>query len=119
VYDILSLPFVIFSSWVVGFHVNINPNFLSKSFCLAYAWDIIRLKGNWSRPDGFNFIHLTPVQMAAEFYTHAVFYYSTNVTIRYFNRGYSWNKSGKIIDIAFGDPRELQFLAVWYSYYFF
>jgi RHS repeat-associated protein len=98
---------------ILGFYVNNNPAFLSKAFCMAYAFDIIRLKGSWSWTYGYNFVKMSALEMAAEFYTHAVFYYSTNITIKYFKRGYNWNRSGKVIDIAYGDPRRNQFLAVW------
>ncbi|MBZ9686143.1 RHS repeat-associated core domain-containing protein [Clostridium estertheticum] len=57
-----------------GFHVKNNPAFLSRSFCLAYAWDIIHIAGKWSWRFGYNFIGLPPVNMAAEFFTHAVFF---------------------------------------------
>ncbi|MDP4119715.1 MAG: RHS repeat-associated core domain-containing protein [Bacillota bacterium] len=99
---------------IIGFHVKTCKRFLSKIFCIAYAWDIIRLSGwHWSWFRGFSFVGLSVTQLAAEFFTHAALYYFTSITVSWFHRGYNWNMSGKVIDIAANDPREWQFLVVW------
>lgn len=97
-----------------SFSVNIHWNFLSKAFCLAYAWDIIAIKGTWYWW-GKGYSGMSATDLAAEFFTHALLYYFSNITIRYFNRGYNWNLSGKIIDIDAGDWRKWQFNAVWWG----
>lgn len=102
-----------------GFRVNVSTKFLSKNYCIRFAIDILSMRGNWSWRYGWNYNSLNLVELAAECFTHAVFYYFTSVTIRLFKRGYNWNNSGRVIDVAKGDPREWQFLAVWYGSYLF
>jgi hypothetical protein len=96
-----------------SFSVNTSWQFLSKDYSLAYANDIIAMRGD--PKTGYS--GMSAVDMAAEFYTHALLYYATNVTTAVIHRGYDWNKSGRIIDIDANDPRASQFLAVWYASY--
>ena len=65
---------------------------------------------------GFFYSGLSATQIAAECFAHALLFYFSNITIRFFNRGYSWNISGKEIDVDKGDYRQNQFTAIWYGF---
>jgi uncharacterized protein RhaS with RHS repeats len=96
----------------VGFQVNTTPDFLSKSYCLRYAYDILKMRGkrSWGilKYAGYN-----AVQMAAEFYTHALLFYTSKITIPLTGHGKGWRDSGKIINIDPGDSRAGWFMTIW------
>jgi hypothetical protein len=98
-----------------GFRVNINRKFLSKYYCLAFAYNIMRVSkiAKWSWRYGYRFNSLTISDIAAEAYAHAVLYYTSRITIKLFKRGYGWRLSGKVIDVARNDPRRWRFRAIW------
>jgi len=57
-----------------GFNLNVHRNFLSKSFCLKYAKDIIRLRGKkywW----GKGYKDMGEYRIAKELWFHALVYY--------------------------------------------
>ena len=102
---------------MVGFRVPISPNFISRSYCLAFANDIIYItRGIYG---GRTFNSMTATDIASECFAHAMLYYFSTTTIALFNRGYGMNLSGSIIDIDKGDPRKAQFYAIWIGSYLF
>jgi len=92
------------------FAVTTNWQFLSKSFDMAFAYDILAITGNiWTG----NLNGLTATDMAAECYFHAAALYFTDATIAVVGRGYDYNHSASTIDIAPNDPRAWAFNLLW------
>ena len=93
-----------------GFNLYVSKAFLSKTFCLTYAADILRLKRT------LIYKHMTQKRMAVELYFHAVVYYSTSLLKRLgVNQKTinSWNKSARYMEINYDDNRVAFFYLAW------
>lgn len=93
-----------------GFNLYVSKAFLSKTFCLTYAADILRLKRT------LIYKHMTQKRMAVELYFHAVVYYSTSLLKRLgVNQKTinSWNTSARYMEINYDDNRVAFFYLAW------
>lgn len=57
-----------------GFSVNYSSKFLSKTHCLSYAADVIRLYGGWSLRYGNAYKKMGKTRIAKELFAHAILY---------------------------------------------
>ena len=97
-----------------GFSVNVNWSFLSRVFCIAYAADILRMKGTWNWwGKGLNGMSL--MDIAVELFAHAVIYYYGSAAKRIINnwRLNAWVESGRNAHVVKGDSRLWRFYAIW------
>ena len=93
-----------------GFNLYVSKAFLSKTFCLTYAADILRLKRT------LIYKHMTQNRMAVELYFQAVVYYSTSLLKRLgVNQKTinSLNKSARYMEINYDDNRVAFFYLAW------
>lgn len=98
-----------------GFNVNIRTAFLSRPFCLSYAWDILHLRGSWSWR-GKTYRNMDALRIAVELFAHGVGYYAGRAVNKVNS---SWGKglikSGKYVEVNNNDSRAWQFYAIWYA----
>lgn len=102
-----------------GFNVNVQLVFLSRSFCVSYANDIIRLKGQWYWW-GKGYKKMSATRIAQELWFHALAYYVGSPIKKILNKlGVSWNWLNDIIiqakymEINNDDKREWIFVLAW------
>lgn len=108
-----------------GFNLNVHLNFLSRTFCVAYAADIIRLYGQWYWW-GKGYKNMNSIRIAQELWFHAIVYYigaPTKAALSKFGISWSWLnskvKSAKYMEINNDDSRAWVFSMVWWSAYAF
>ena len=106
-----------------GFNLNVKLEFLSRAFCLAYAADIIKLKGKWYWW-GKGYKNMSATRMAQELWFHALVYYVGTPIKNILNiLGVSWGwlnsklESAKYMEINNNDSRAWVFSLVWWAAY--
>lgn len=114
-----------FKRTATGFNLNVHLNFLSRTFCVAYAADIIRLYGQWYWW-GKGYKSMNSIRIAQELWFHAIVYYigaPTKAALSMFGISWSWLnskvKSAKYMEINNNDSRAWVFSMVWWSAYAF
>ena len=111
-------------SWTnTGFNLNVQLCFLSQSFCLIYAADIIRMKGQWYWW-GKGYKKMSVTRIAQELWFHALVYYTGSPVKTILNKvGVSWGWLNSQLDHASymeinnNDKRSWVFALVWNSVY--
>lgn len=104
-----------------GFNIRPNLRFLSRSFCMNFAFDVIRLFGSGSGLSA-KLYGMSATRIAAELFSHAVVYYTGYAT----KRALSWiGISISHIDtllrevgdtnINNDDKKATEYYIVWYS----
>ena len=106
-----------------GFNVDENIKFLSRSFCLLYASDVVRKYGEWTWL-GKKYKSMSPLRIAQEIWCHAlVFYIGSPLKGVLLKIGISWSalndivKSGEYIEVNNDDNRVWIYNTLWYSIY--
>lgn len=93
-----------------GFNLNVHRDFLSKSFCLSYASDILKIKKTKT------YKNMSQQRIAVELYFHAVAYYGTDL-LRSMGintkKIKEWNKAAKYMEINNDDSRSFYFYLLW------
>ncbi|MBR3810796.1 MAG: RHS repeat-associated core domain-containing protein [Agathobacter sp.] len=83
-----------------GFNINVQIAFLSRSFCVSYANDIIRQKGQWYWW-GKGYKGMNATRIAQELWFHALAYYVGSPIKKILNKlGVSWDWLNKKIEKA-------------------
>ena len=109
-------------SWTdTGFNVNVHIDFLSRSFCISYAKDIIKLNGQhywWGK--GYKKMNAT--RIAQELWFHAIVYYvGTPIqgVLKIVDISWGWLdgiiESARYMQINNNDSRAWIFAIVWFE----
>ncbi len=106
-----------------GFNLNVQLSFLSRSFCVSYSLDIIRLRGQWYWW-GKGYKKMSSTRIAQELWFHALIYYVGSPIKSVLNTvGVSWSwlnsklNSAKYMEINNDDSRSWVFALTWWSAY--
>ena len=104
-----------------GFSLNVQLVFLSRAFCLAYAYDIIRLEGRWFWY-GARYANMSAIRIAQELWFHAIAYYigaPIQLALSWFGIKWGWLDakvtSARYMEINNDDPRAWVFATVWWA----
>ena len=104
----------------LGFDVNVSRSFLSKWFCLAYAYDFLRANGKWNWY-GYTYSGMTKLRIAQELWAHAIAYYVGSYVKKVLTIvGLSWRLIDYVIEHTYeinvnsNDNRAWAFRTLWW-----
>ena len=110
-----------FKKTKVGFDVKASRSFLSKWFCLAYAYDFLRANGKWNWY-GYTYSGMTKLRIAQELWAHALAYYIASYCKRalrvigksYWFIDYIYSHAG-VINVNSNDKYEWAYRTLWWT----
>ena len=105
-----------------GFDVDENLNFLSRPFCLLYAYDFLICNGRWRILRGYTYSGMNKTRIAQELWFHALAYYLGSymkTILSFFGQSSVWLNdkvsSARVINVNEKDERAYIYSLIWYS----